>query len=97
MKERLDALIGENVGKHVWVATFHGTCARILRRYIDKLKGYTRSFTIFDTTDQAVVVKEALKKLGGRERQYNPRAILSHISRAKNDFLKPMGVCQYCR
>lgn len=89
MKERLDALIGENVSRNVWVATFHGTCARILRREIDSLEGYTRSFTIFDTTDQVVVTKEALKKLGYANKQYNPRAVLSHISRAKNDLLKP--------
>ncbi len=89
MKERLDALIGENISKDIWVSTFHATCARILRQEIDKLEDYTRSFTIFDTTDQVVVVKEALKKLGRENRQYNPRAILSHISRAKNDFLKP--------
>ena len=89
MKERLDALIGENISKDVWVATFHGTCARILRQEIDKLAGYTRAFTIFDTTDQAVVVKEALKQIGYENKQHNPRAILSHISRAKNDFLKP--------
>ena len=89
MKERLDVLISENISKDVWVATFHGTCARILRQEIDKLEGYTRAFTIFDTTDQAVVVKEALKKLGYENKQHNPRAILSHISRAKNDFLNP--------
>ena len=89
MKERLDVLIGENISRDVWVATFHGTCARILRQEIDKLEGYTRTFTIFDTTDQTIVVKEALKKLGYGDRKYNPRAILSHISRAKNDLLNP--------
>ena len=47
MKERLDALIGENISKSVWVTTFHSTCARILRRDIDKLKGYTRSLYNF--------------------------------------------------
>lgn len=94
MKERLDALIGENISRNVWVATFHGTCARILRQEIDKLAGYTRTFTIFDTTDQAVVVKEALKKLGYQSQRHNPRAILSHISRAKNDFLKPAAYAE---
>ncbi|RKU39603.1 ATP-dependent DNA helicase PcrA [Candidatus Poribacteria bacterium] len=89
MKERLDTLLEESVSQDLWVSTFHGACARILRQKIDKLEGYTRAFTIFDTTDQAVVVKEALKKLGFEDRRYNPRAILSHISRAKNDFLKP--------
>ena len=91
MKERVDALIGENISKDVWVTTFHATCVRILRRDIDKLKDYTPAFTIFDTTDQAVVVKEALKKLGYDDRRYNPRAILSHISRAKNDLLEPIA------
>ena len=91
MKERLDALIGENISKNVWVSTFHATCARILRQEIDKLEDYTRAFTIFDTTDQTVVVKEALKKLGYGDGKYNPRAVLSHISRAKNDFLKPVA------
>ena len=94
MRERLDALIGVGVSRDVWVATFHGTCARILRREIDSLEGYTRSFTIFDTTDQAVVAKEALKKLGYTNKQYNPRAILSHISRAKNDLLKPAAYAE---
>lgn len=89
MKERLDTLLEGRVSRDLWVATFHATCARILRQEIDKLEGYTRVFTIFDTTDQAVVVKEALKKLGFEDKRYNPRAILSHISRAKNDLLKP--------
>ena len=91
MKERLNPLIGENISRDVWVTTFHATCVRILRRDIDKLKGHTGAFTIFDTTDQAVVVKEALKKVGYEDRRYNPRAILSHISRAKNDLLKPIA------
>ena len=89
MKERLDTLLDGNVSRDLWVLTFHATCARILRQEIDKLEGYTRAFTIFDTTDQTVVVKEALKKLGYENKKYNPRAILSHISRAKNDHLKP--------
>ena len=89
MKERLDILLGENVSRDLWVSTFHATCARILRQEIYRLEGYTRAFTIFDTTDQTVVVKEALKKLGYENKKYNPRSILSHISRAKNDHLKP--------
>ena len=89
MKERLDTLLEGSVSRDLWVSTFHATCARILRQNIDNLEGYTRAFTIFDTTDQAVVVKEALKKLGYENRKYTPRSILSHISRAKNDHLKP--------
>lgn len=89
MKERLDALIGENISRNLWVATFHATCAKILRQNIGKLPGFTSTFTIFDTTDQAVVIKEVLRQLGRDNKQYHPHAILSHISHAKNNLLKP--------
>lgn len=89
MKERLDALVEEGVSKNLWVATFHATCARILRRDIEQLD-YTPAFTIYDTGEQATLVRDILRQLGLNDKQYSPRAILSHISRAKNDFIKPM-------
>ena len=90
MKERLDALVEEGVSKNLWVATFHATCARILRRDIERLD-YTRAFTIYDTGEQATLVRDILRQLGLNDKQYSPRAILSHISRAKNDFIKPIA------
>lgn len=141
MKERLDALVEEGVSKNLWVATFHATCARILRRDIernvisDSQKGhrsgcnirspeglreslrlgfgnpfgvlqdpdstrqslrdpteldYTRAFTIYDIGEQATLVRDILRQLGLPYKQFSPRAILSRISRAKNDFIKPM-------
>ena len=50
MLERVNRLAGE-AASDAWVSTFHSSCARILRRDIEKL-GYTRSFTIYDTDDQ---------------------------------------------
>ena len=103
MKERLDALVEGGVSQSLWVATFHATCARILRGDIEKLgpnrestdtpqtekRAYTRDFTIFDTGEQVTLVKDVLRQLNYSDKQYNPRAILSHISRAKNESISP--------
>ena len=87
MKTRLEALIGDT-SRQLWVSTFHSSCARILRRDIERL-GYSRSFTIYDTTDQLTLIKEILKTLQLREEQNNPRAILGAISNAKNALMTP--------
>ena len=87
MKTRLEALIGD-ISRQLWVSTFHSSCARILRRDIEQL-GYSRTFTIYDTTDQQTLIKEILKTLQLREDQNNPRAILGMISNAKNELIKP--------
>ena len=103
MKDRLDALVEGGVSRDLWVATFHATCARILRRDIEKLgkhasaegvsqskkRAYTRDFTIFDTSEQATLVKDVLRQLNYSDKQYNPRAVLSLISRAKNESISP--------
>ena len=88
MKSRLEGLVGEETTKLIWVSTFHASCARILRRDIERL-GFSRSFTIYDTVDQLAVVKEILKNLQMREEMNNPKAVLSQISKAKNDFVTP--------
>ena len=49
MRQRVDDLVGDG-SESIWVATFHSTCVRILRRYIDKI-GYDTNFTIYDTDD----------------------------------------------
>ena len=98
MKERLDVLVEGGVSRDLWVSTFHATCARILRRDIEKLepgtqqskkRAYTRDFTIFDTGEQATLVKDVLRQLNYSDKQYNPRSILSLISRAKNESISP--------
>lgn len=62
MKTRIAALVGESEADEAWISTFHSSCARILRRDIEKL-GYTRSFVIYDDDDQSSVLKETFKKL----------------------------------
>jgi len=81
MKRRLGNSIGL-ASKLVWVATFHSSCARILRKDIDKF-GYSSSFTIYDSDDQKTLMKEILSDRRFRNINLSPSAILNEISRAK--------------
>ena len=86
MRDRVSVLVGSE-GQGLWVATFHSACVRILRREIARLPGYTRSFIIYDTTDQMTVIKECLKELDLDEKKFAPRAILGAVSDAKNKLI----------
>ena len=88
MKERIGALIGREQAEDAWISTFHSTCARILRRDIEKL-GYSRSFVIYDDDDQTAVVKEILKRFDIDDKFLPPREIRAAISDAKNRLLGP--------
>ena len=87
MKERITQLVGEKA-ESAWISTFHSTCARILRRDIEKL-GYTRAFTIYDDDDQGTVIKEILKRLNIDEKFLPPREVKAKISDAKNKLMGP--------
>ena len=88
MKERVVKMIGEEQAEEAWISTFHSTCARILRRDIEKL-GYTRSFVIYDDDDQMSLLKDILKKLNIDDKYLPPREIKSKLSDAKNKLLTP--------
>lgn len=84
MRNRIDSLLGHGTGERMWVSTFHSMCVRILRRDIDKL-GFSKSFSILDTTDQLSVIKNVLKQQNLDPKKYEPRTILNAISSAKNE------------
>jgi len=84
MKERVAKLV--EFGDSVWVATFHSTCVRILRRYIDRL-GYDTDFTIYDADDQKSVLKQVVKELNLDPKMYKERALASYIGSCKNELL----------
>ena len=88
MRERVDRLV-EDGGTSVWVSTFHSTCVRILRRFIDRL-GYDTSFSIYDTDDQKSVMKEVCKRLQIDTKIYKERMLLSAISKAKDELVNPV-------
>ena len=74
MRDRVDRLV-EFGAESIWVATFHSSCVRILRRYIDRL-GYDNHFTIYDTDDQKSVIRKAVKELDLDPKQYREGPLL---------------------
>ena len=87
MRERVDKIVGFGA-ESIWVSTFHSTCVRILRRYIDRL-GYDNSFTIYDTDDQKTLMKDICKYLQIDTKVFKERNLLSAISSAKNEMITP--------
>jgi DNA helicase-2/ATP-dependent DNA helicase PcrA len=86
MRERVEALLkGERLSSAPLISTFHSLCVRILRQDIEKLQeGYTKSFTIYDTSDSQKVIKACVKDIGLDEKQLAARAVQSAISASKN-------------
>lgn len=93
MLERVDKIIGHSSLAKPTLSTFHSFCVRVLRRDIEALqvngKGLTRTFAIYDETDQQAVVKTALKRLGIDDKSLKPRVALGKISWAKNHMIDP--------
>ena len=87
MRERVDDMVGFG-SESIWVSTFHSSCVKILRRYIDRI-GYENSFTIYDTDDQKSVMKDVCKRLKIDTKNLKERTILGYISSAKNDMKSP--------
>ena len=87
LKERICNAVPEG-GADIWAATFHSTCARILRRYGDRL-GYSSHFTVYAADDQKRLVKDIIKQLNIDEKQLPVKSILSEISKAKDKMVSP--------
>ena len=88
MKERVEKTVGPELSGNIWVSTFHSTCVRILRRFIESL-GYDRNFTIYDADDQKSLMKDVLKQLQIDTKQMKEKAFLSAISSAKDELVSP--------
>lgn len=88
MRSRLEGLIGEYDTKKIQMGTFHSVCARILRRYGEDVN-IPDNFVIYDDSDQLTVMKECMRILTIDQDRFTPRAILSHISKAKEKLIDP--------
>ena len=102
MVGRVDKIVGGlSIAKPV-ISTFHSFCVRLLRRDVEALRipsacghppiGLTKNFVIYDETDQQSLVKSIMRRLGIDDKRATPRAVLSHISWAKNHMLDPQEV-----
>ena len=87
MKERIQGLVGHGSGE-IWVATFHSTCVRILRRFIDRI-GLDDHFSIYDTDDSKAVIREVLRRLSMDPKQVKEKTFLRAISSAKDKLIGP--------
>ncbi len=88
MRERLGRMLGQEAARALTVGTFHATCARILRREAQAAH-LSADFIIYDTDDQLSLMKQVIADLNLDEKRYVPQALLSAISRAKNDLILP--------
>ena len=88
MRNRVDEAVGFGA-ESIWVSTFHSSCVRMLRRYIERL-GFDANFTIYDTDDQKTVMKEICKRLNIDTKMTKERTLLNAISSAKDELITPI-------
>lgn len=86
MRERIEKKCGFSSGD-LWALTFHSTCVRLLRRFIDVL-GYDRGFSIYDESDSLKLLETIIKKMNLSD-QYKPKTIKNYISKAKCAYQDP--------
>lgn len=87
MRDRVDKIVGFG-SESVWVSTFHSSCVRILRRYIDRI-GYNNNFSIYDADDQKTLMKGICKKLNIDTKLFKEKMFLGAISHAKDELISP--------
>src|SRR5262249_37945017 len=83
MKERVVRLVGSGA-QALTVCTSHACGAEVLRQHVHRL-GWPKRFAIADLSDQISLVQRALRErpIDGKT-DFDPRRILTAISRAKN-------------
>lgn len=87
MRQRVDQIVGYGA-ENIWVSTFHSTCVRILRRFIESI-GFSRNFTIYDTEDQKSLLREVCKHFDIDTKSLKERMFLAAISSAKDELISP--------
>lgn len=102
MKERLSAILGENIVKNMWVGTFHSICGRILRQDIENYKFQSgkkldKNFSIYDEQDSLAVIKQILKNLNLDDKIYQPKMVKAVISNSKNKMQDAYTFATYAR
>jgi DNA helicase-2/ATP-dependent DNA helicase PcrA len=88
MRERISALVGEEISSKLWMGTFHSIFARILRINAERI-GFNSSYTIYDTADSKSLIKSIIKDMDLDEKIYKPVTVLNAISMAKNALISP--------
>lgn len=88
MKERIMKLVSTNDARYLMMGTFHSICGKLIRHDAEKI-GFTKDFTIYDTSDSKSLLKSICKELGLDDKIYKPSLVLYRISSLKNNFVTP--------
>lgn len=88
MRQRIQALVGEETARRLWMGTFHSIFGRLLRANADRL-GFKPSFTIYDTDDSRALIKTIIRDMKLDEKVYKPAMVQAQISRVKNALISP--------
>lgn len=99
MKERAMDVIRENqqdtrIYSIPWMGTFHSICVKILKQHGKKV-GLDSNFTIYDSGDQTIAMKEAMRIKNISTKEFNPRAVKNYISTAKNELVDEEAYLSY--
>jgi DNA helicase-2/ATP-dependent DNA helicase PcrA len=87
MRERIEKIVGDKA-KQIWMGTFHSVFAKILRIEASAI-GFTSNFTIYDTEDSKLVIKNIIRDFGLDEKIYDVSTVYGRISSAKNQLVTP--------
>ena len=90
MKERIAQIVGEKTARYLRMGTFHSVFSRILRSEAERI-GYTKNFSIYDTSDSQSLIKAIIKELQLDDKQYKPKMVHGRISAAKNNLITPQA------
>ena len=90
MKQRATSLLGrrKRIGGVPEISTFHSLCVRILRRRIELL-GYPSDFSIYDSSDQEGLARNALRDIRVGDDSLRPGDLLSIIGNWKTQSIGP--------
>lgn len=88
MRERIEKLVGPDTARQLWMGTFHSMFGRILRMNAERI-GYTRNYTIYDTSDSKSLIKSIIKDMGLDDKTYKVSTVMNAISMAKNALISP--------
>lgn len=86
MRKRIGELVGYQNSKYLWMGTFHSIFSRILRSEAEHT-GFTKDFSIYDTSDSKSLIKSIIKDLQLDDKTYKAGNIHSRISFAKNNLM----------
>lgn len=90
MRERIGALVGNAFAWRIAMGTFHSVFGRIMRPHAD-LIGYSRNYTIYDTSDSKALIKKIIKEMALDDKNYTVKKMMGKISQLKNSLITWQG------